>query len=391
MNCTPCLLTTGITPLPEAVSRAMQRPMIDGHGIEARALIQDIHQGLAEILETSADVFLLPGTGSGGLEASLVNHLSPGDLVLACTHGFFSEMYGGMAQKLGAQVETLAGKWGSGVEWSALEKRLRQDHEHKIKAILITHHETSTGVLNDLAQLPIAKGSHPALVLVNALSSMGGVPVLPDSWGVDVTVMCSHKGLMCAPGLTFLAVSERATEHWKTAAMARAYWDLSSLAQWLPLGVTPFDPPLTLIYGMAEALGYLRNQAARRQVYERTAMNASLFRLCLAELPAKCLATPKDRAPNATVFQLKGDMRCQQLKETLSSEFGIAISGGMGVMARSTLRVNHQGWVFPRDMITLGTAVRLVLEATKPAQGLRSVNQARSTRPQKAGRIRRGA
>lgn len=375
MNGNLCLLTTGITPLPEAVSRAMQRPMIDGHGLDARALIQDVCQGLSDILETSADVFILPGTGSGGLEASLVNHLSPGDLVLACTQGFFSEMYGGMAQKLGAQVEILASKWGSGVDWAALEKRLRQDRANKIKAILLTHHETSTGILNDLAQLPAAKGQHPALVLINALSSAGGVPVLPDSWGGDVTVMCSHKGLMCAPGLTFLAVSERAKEHWKTACMARAYWDLSNLVHWLSSGIIPFDPPLTLLYGMAEALGYLRNKVARNEVYERTAMNASLFRLCLADLPAECLAAPEDRAPNATVFQLKGDMSCQELKDTLSSEFDIAISGGMGVMARSTLRVNHQGWVFPRDMITLGTTIRLVLEATHPAELMRRTNR----------------
>lgn len=375
MNGSVSLLTTGITPIPDTVSRAMQRPMVDGHGFDARALMEDVRKGLAEVLETSADIFLLPGTGSGGLEASLVNHLSPGELVLACTHGFFGELYAGMARKLGAKVEPLAFKWGCAVDWLALEKRLRQDRQHKIKAILLTHHETSTGVLNDLAQLPAAKGDHPALVLVNALSSMGGVPVLPDPWGVDVTVMCSHKGLMCPPGLTFLAVGERAKARWKTAGMARAYWDLSNLVYWRSLGVTPFDPPLTIIYGMAEALGYLRDKASRNQVYERTAMNASLFRLCIAELPADCLPAPKDRAPNATVFQLNGDMHCGELKDMLSSEFGIAISGGMGVMARSTLRVNHQGWVFPRDMITLGTALRLVFETAKATTSVRGGNR----------------
>lgn len=363
MTGTPSLLTTGITPLPEAVAMEMQRPMVDGHGADAREMITHVRGELANLLETSAEVYVFPGTGSGGLEASLVNHLSPGDLVLACTHGFFSELYAEMAGKLGASVEVLSSPWGTGIDWKALSARLKRDTRGQIKAILLTHHETSTGVLNDLSQLAAAKGQHGALVLVNALSSMGGVPVLPEQWNVDVTVMCSHKGLMCAPGLTFLAVNERAKRVWETARMPRAYWDLTNLAKWQARGVTPFDPPLTLIYGMTKALSYLGDKDSRGEVYERVVQNADLFRLCLADLPVECVAGLECRAPNATVFRLNNGICCEELRERLNSELGIVISGGMGKFAHSTLRVNHQGWIFPRDMIAAGTAIALLVEA----------------------------
>ncbi len=364
VNRKPRLLTTGITPLPKKVSAAMRRPMVDGHGAEAWALMESVRQGLADVLETKSEIFLLPGTGTGGLEAALVNHLSRGDHVLACTHGFFSGLFAAMAEKLGAAVETMVAEPGKGVDWAALERRLQDDRKGKIKAILLTHHETSTGVLNDLAQLAAAKGKHPALVLVNALSSAGGVPLLPDLWGLDVTVMCSHKGLMCAPGLAFLAIGQRAKERWKTAGMAKAYWDLSHLAHWLSRGITPFDPPLTLIYGMVEVMGYLRDKEARVQAYRRTASNAFLFRSYLPALRGKCVAAPKDRAPNATVFRLAGETHCEDIKKALLSDFNISISRGMGTLAESTLRVNHQGWVFPKDIMALGEAMTSLTKAT---------------------------
>lgn len=354
------LLTTGITPVPDWVSREMIRPMIDGHGKEARALGEQICAGVGQLLETESEVFLLPATGSGGLEASLVNHLSPGDTVLACVNGFFSALYADIATKLGAHVEIVEVEWGRPIDWDQVRQRLAADRKGDIKALLITHHETSTGVLNNLADLRDAKGDHPALVLLNALSSFGGSPVLPDEWGVDVTVTCSHKGLMCPPGIAFIACNARARQFQARSIMRKAYFDLGFHRAWLSKGVMPFDPPLSVMFGIAKVLEVLCVPGAIEQTHQRTEMNASVFRSCIAGLPLDIVAVQGYRAPQVSVLKVTGGCSADELKSTLAERFGFCVSGGMGQLAHIAIRVNHQGWVFPREMISLGSSVRMV-------------------------------
>ncbi|MHB9119840.1 MAG: pyridoxal-phosphate-dependent aminotransferase family protein [Burkholderiales bacterium] len=356
------LLTTGITPVPDWVAREMQRPMIDGHGLEAAGLVANVRKGMAAVMGTAGEVFLFPGTGTGGLEASIVNHLSPGDRVLACTNGFFSELYADIAEKLGADVQKLAFEWGKGIDWSRVADVLKQDRSQNIKAILLTHHETSTGVLTQLDGLREAKGSHPALAMLNALSSAGGTELQTDFWGVDVIVTCSHKGLMCPPGITFVSANERAKERQACAKMPKAYWDIGNQRHWLSRGVTPFDPPLSLLYGIDKVLECLQNRTEAQEIYRRVASNATLFRDCLDEMPVEIVADVHCRAPHCTVLRFPEYIVPVEVKGLLKSGFGILVSSGMGRLSSATLRVNHQGWVFPRDMFALLFALRAFFE-----------------------------
>ncbi len=360
-----CLLTTGITPVPDWVAREMQRPMVDGHGLEAAGLVANVRKGMAAVMGTTGEVFLFPGTGTGGLEASIVNHLSPGDRVLACTNGFFSELYADIAEKLGADVQRLPFEWGKCIDWSRVTDVLKQDRSQNIKAILLTHHETSTGVLTQLDGLRVAKGSHPALVMLNALSSAGGMELQTDLWGIDVIVTCSHKGLMCPPGITFVSASEHAKERQAAAKMPKAYWDIGNQRYWLSRGVTPFDPPLSLIYGIDKVLECLQNRMEAKEIYQRVSSNAALFRDCLDEMPIEIVADVQCRAPHCTVLRFPNHIVPAEVKELLKSGFGILVSSGMGGLSSATLRVNHQGWVFPRDMFALLFALRAFFEVAQ--------------------------
>ncbi|HYN14398.1 MAG TPA: aminotransferase class V-fold PLP-dependent enzyme, partial [Terriglobales bacterium] len=255
----------GPTNVPDRVLRAIDRPTIDHRGPEFAQLGKDVLAGCRSIFETSGPVIIFPSSGTGAWEAAIVNTLSPGDKVLMYETGQFATLWQGMAKKLGLDVEFVPGDWRHGVDPAQVEARLAADGDHAIKAVMVVHNETSTGVTNRIPEIrkAIDNARHPALFLVDTVSSLGCMEYKHDAWGVDVTITGSQKGLMLPPGLGLNAVSERARAASKKNRMKRSYWDWEEMLKSNPAGFFPYTPATNLLYGLREAITMLHEEGLK--------------------------------------------------------------------------------------------------------------------------------
>src|SRR5438477_3010052 len=260
MSGRPFLQIPGPTLVPERVVRAMSQPVIDHRGPTFAALVQECLGGLREIFKApNGHIVLYPGSGTGAWEAAIVNTLSPGDRGLACVNGHFAAGFARTAQAYGIEVERLEVPYGEGAPVMRVEQRLAADTGHEIRAVLVVHNETSTGVTTDIGAVRAAldRARHPALLLVDAVSSLGSIDVRHDAWGVDVTLTGPQKGLMLPPGMAILAISERAVAASDKARCPRAFWDWRPVLERNRRGEFPYTPATTLLFGLEEALTML--------------------------------------------------------------------------------------------------------------------------------------
>ncbi|MEE2045952.1 aminotransferase class V-fold PLP-dependent enzyme, partial [Nocardiopsis tropica] len=249
----------GPSNVPDEVLRAMSAPTVDHRGPGFGALMSGLLRDLPPVFGTTGPVVVYPSSGTGAWEAALVNTLSPGDRVLCSETGHFSTLWSEMAGRLGLDAEVLPGDWRRGADPDRLAEVLAADTGHRVKAVCVVHNETSTGVVSRVPDVrrAIDAAGHPALLLVDTISSLGSVDYRHDEWGVDVTVSCSQKGLMLPPGLAFNAVGPKALEASRTARMARSYWDWAPMLEANARGFTPYTPATNLLYGLREALRIL--------------------------------------------------------------------------------------------------------------------------------------
>src|SRR5258708_10035865 len=252
----------GPTNVPERVLRAMARPTIDHRGPEFTQLTLEILEGLKQVFKTSGKIVIFPASWTGAWEAALVNTLSPGDRVLMFETGHFASQWRDMAKKLGLDVTYVTGDWRHGVDPDAVESRLREDRDHQIKGVMVVHNETSTGVTSRVAAVrkAMSAAGHPALLLVDTISSLASIAYRHDEWGVDVTVGGSQKGLMLPPGLSFNAVSEKALAAGKSTRFLKSYWDWQPMLDANKAGLFPYTPATNLLYGLGESLQMLREE-----------------------------------------------------------------------------------------------------------------------------------
>jgi alanine-glyoxylate transaminase / serine-glyoxylate transaminase / serine-pyruvate transaminase len=252
----------GPTNVPDRVLRAIDRPTMDHRGPEFAALAKDCLENVKAVFQTRNPVIIFPSSGTGGWEAALVNTLSPGDRVLAFETGQFAVLWSKMAQNLGLQVDFVPSDWRHGVDHTAAAAKLEGDRGHEIKAIMAVHNETSTGIASNIAALRRAMddAKHPALLMVDAVSSLAAIDYRHDEWGVDVTVCGSQKGLMLPPGLGFNAVSAKALEAARTSKFPKAYWRWDDMLALNANGFFPYTPATNLLYGLREALTMLREE-----------------------------------------------------------------------------------------------------------------------------------
>jgi alanine-glyoxylate transaminase/serine-glyoxylate transaminase/serine-pyruvate transaminase len=252
----------GPTNVPDRVLRAMDRPTIDHRGPDFNRLARAVLDGLKPIFGTHHPVFIYPASGTGAWEAALVNTLSSGDLVLMCETGHFASLWRGLAEKLGLRTEFLPGDWRHGADPAAIEARLAEDTKREIRAVCVVHNETSTGVVTRVPEVRAAidRAGHPALLMVDTISSLGSLPYRHDDWGVDVTVAGSQKGLMLPPGLSFNAVSQKALVASRTATLPRAYWSWDAMLEPNRAGWFPYTPATNLLYGLHEAIVMLMDE-----------------------------------------------------------------------------------------------------------------------------------
>ena len=345
----------GPTNVPDRVLRAIERPTIDHRGPEFARLAERVLSGLREVFRTRGNVLIFPSSGTGAWEAALVNTLSPGDPVLMCETGHFSTLWTEMARRLGLEVEVLEGDWRTGADPARIEARLAEDRARAIKAVAVVHNETSTGVTSRIGAVRAAidAAGHPALLLVDTISSLASIDYRHDEWGVDVTIAGSQKGLMLPPGLGFNAVSDKALAASRTAAMARSYWDWESMLGANRTGYFPYTPATNLLFGLAEAIDMLLEEGLE-SVFRRHDRHAEATRRAVRAwgLEVWC-RRPEEYSSSLTAVRMPEEHSADALRKTILETFDMSLGNGLGRLADSVFRIGHLGDF--NDLMLAGT------------------------------------
>ncbi|MEU6641527.1 aminotransferase class V-fold PLP-dependent enzyme [Saccharomonospora sp. NPDC046836] len=354
----------GPTNVPEQVLRAMSAPTIDHRGPEFARLTLDILDAIKPVFGTAGPVVSYPSSGTGAWEAALVNTLSSGDRVLAFETGHFATLWRELAERLGLTVDFVPGDWRHGADPATLAERLAADREHVIKAVCVVHNETSTGVTSRIADIRRAMddAGHPALLLVDTISSLGSIDYRHDEWGVDVTIACSQKGLMLPPGLGFNALSGKALQAVETASLPRSYWDWRPILEANRRGFFPSTPATNLLYGLREALHMLADEGLA-DVFVRHLRHAEATRAAVRAwgLDVLCLDEREHSAALTAVVVPEGH-DADKVREVILDRFNMSLGAGLGRLAGTVFRIGHLGHF--NDVSLAGTlaGVQLGLE-----------------------------
>lgn len=336
----------GPTNVPDRVLRAIDRPTIDHRGPEFQRLGFEVLSGMKQVFKTQGAVVIFPASGTGAWEAALVNTLSPGDKVLMFETGQFATLWFNMANKLGLVPEFIKGDWRHGADPAAIEARLAGDRKHEIKAVCVVHNETSTGVTTRVGEVrkAIDRARHPALFMVDTISSLASIDYRHDEWGVDVTVAGSQKGLMLPPGLSFNAVSEKALATSKSARLPRSYWSWDEMLASNKNGFFPYTPATNLLYGLREALKMLVEEEGLSNVFKRHDRHAEATRRAVRAwgLEILCLNPAEYSSALTAVLMPEGHSEVEFRKVVLD-HFNMSLGSGLGKIANKVFRIGHLG------------------------------------------------
>jgi alanine-glyoxylate transaminase/serine-glyoxylate transaminase/serine-pyruvate transaminase len=345
----------GPTSVPDRVLRAIDMPTMDHRGPAFGALGLEVLDGLKHVFQTRQPVVIYPASGTGAWEAALVNTLSPGDQVLMFETGHFAALWQKMAVKLGLAPEFIATDWRRGADPAAVEARLREDKAHAIKAVCVVHNETSTGVTSRIAAIrkAIDAAQHPALLMVDTISSLASIDYRHDEWGVDVTVAGSQKGLMLPPGLSFNAVSEKAREAARSAKLPKSYWGWDEMIANNKTGYFPYTPATNLLYGLREALRMLREEGLAN-VFARHDRHAEATRRAARAWGLEILcAVPEEYSSSLTALLTPAGHDADKLRKTILEAFDMSLGTGLGKLAGKVFRIGHLGDF--NDLTLVGT------------------------------------
>ena len=343
------LLLPGPTEVPERVARAGSRPMINHRSPAFSELYESIQRGLKPIFGTEEPIYLLPSSGTGALEAAVVNLFSPGDRILVGVMGAFGKRFADISEAYGLQVDRLEVEWGKLLEADSLAAKLAEAGPGTYKGVLVTHNETSTGVLLRLAEIGRVVREYGALLVVDAVSGLGGAEIRMDEWGVDAVVTASQKALMTPPGLGFIAVSRRAWEAVEQARLPRYYWDLRQYAKFAEKNQTPATPPVSLMYALAEALDMIGEEGLPN-VYRRHWLMTRMVRAGMRALGFEMLAEDRYCSPTVTAIRVPEDLEASRLTATLRDRYGVTVAAGQGHLKGKIFRVGHMGSIHPGDL-----------------------------------------
>jgi len=355
----------GPTPCPDEVLQAMTKQMINHRGPEFGQIVNDVTDGLKQVFQTKNDVFLLTGSGTGGLEAAVVNTLSPGDKVLSVAVGVFGERFAAIAQQFGAEVVPLNFEWGKAADTDAVRRALEANPE--VKAVLVTHNETSTGVTNDLGQISAVAKQFDKLLLVDAISSLSSIDLPVDEWHCDVVVTGSQKGWMVPPGLAMVSVSEDAWRAHAGAKMPRFYWDFTRAKSSLEKGQTPWTPGMTAIFALATALKMMLAEGLPG-IFARHAKIAKMARDGVKSLGLPLFADEKYASNTVTAVAGANGLDIKKMAQIMREEHQIILGGGQQSLGGKIFRIGHMGWVTESDIELVISTLRTVL----PQAGFRS-------------------
>ena len=335
----------GPSPVPERVMRAMDRQVIDHRGPTFQTLGQEVLEGCQKIFKTSNPVIIYPSSGTGAWEAAIVNTLSPGDKVLMVETGHFATLWQQMAARWGIEVDFIPGDWRRGAEPEAIEAKLAEDRTHSIKAVMVVHNETSTGATSRIAAIrkAIDNANHPALFLVDTISSLGSADFRHDEWGVDVTVSCSQKGLMLPPGLGFNAISDKALAASKTNKMPRSYWDWQEMLKPNASYFFPYTPATTLLYGLNESIAMLLEEGLD-EVFIRHLRLAAATRAAVNAWGLEVLCQePSEFSPVLTAVLMPAGHDADRFRKITLEKCNVSLGTGLAKLAGKVFRIGHLG------------------------------------------------
>jgi alanine-glyoxylate transaminase/serine-glyoxylate transaminase/serine-pyruvate transaminase len=346
----------GPTNVPDRVLRAIDNATVDHRGPEFQAMSKEVLAGLRAVFKTKSPVVIFPASGTGAWEAALVNSLSPGDRVLMVETGHFATLWHAMATRLGVVPEFIKGDWRHGADPAAIEARLKEDRQHELKAVCVVHNETSTGVVSRIGEVrrAIDRAKHPALLMVDTISSLASIDYRHDEWGVDVTVAGSQKGLMLPPGLSFNAVSDKALAASKSARLPRSYWNWEEMLAANKDGWFPYTPATNLLYGLRVALRMLVEEEGLDNVFKRHDRHAEAARRAVRAWGLEILcADPAEYSSSLTAVMMPEGHSEIAFRQVVLERFNLSLGSGLTRLRDKVFRIGHLGDF--NDLMLLGT------------------------------------
>jgi alanine-glyoxylate transaminase / serine-glyoxylate transaminase / serine-pyruvate transaminase len=355
----------GPSPVPDRVLRAMDMPVIDHRSAQFADLGRAVLEGSQQIFQTSGPVVIFPSSGTGAWEAAIVNTLSPGDKVLMVETGHFATLWRQMAGRFGIEVDFLAGDWRRGANPAQIEARLADDTARAIKAVMVVHNETSTGATSRIADIRAAidRAAHPALLMVDTISSLGSIDYRHDEWKVDVSVSCSQKGFMLPPGLGFNAISEKARAAAKTNRMPRSYFDWEEMLKPNAKGFFPYTPATNLLYGLREAITMLLEEGLDK-VFSRHQRLAAATRTAVNHWGLEVLCQePREYSPVLTAVLMPPGHDADQFRQVVLDNYNMSLGAGLSKVAGKVFRIGHLGECNELTLLGALTGVEMGLSA----------------------------
>lgn len=352
----------GPTNIPDRILRSLSKPLINHRGPEFEKLVTECIDGVKRVLRTNNDVLMFPSSGSGALESVVVNLFSKGDMIVASSIGVFSERFAAIAENFGLNVIRISKEWREPVRPEDVRSVLAEDREHKIKAVCVPQNETTTGVVSDIEGISkvIKELGHPALLIVDGVSSAACIPLETDLWGVDVVVSASQKGFMLPPGMGFVILSSRAWKHVETSTLPKWYWDYKAVREKLKTCQFPYTPATTLLYGLRESLDILFEEGIEN-VWKRHALNAQAVRNAVKALGLTLLSSDEDASDTVTAINMPENIKYKDLSELLRTKYGVVIGGGLGKLQGKIFRIGHMGSLHTADVYAVMGTVEMAL------------------------------
>ncbi len=356
------LMIPGPTPVPESVLKAMGRHPIGHRSGEFQAVVQRTTEQLKWLHQTQSDVLVITGSGTAAMEAGIINTLSRGDRVLCGDNGKFGERWVKVARAYGLEVEVIKAEWGQPLDTEAFRLALEADSSKAIKAVILTHSETSTGVINDLETIARHVKAHgTALTIADCVTSLGATDVPMDAWGVDVVASGSQKGYMLPPGLSFVAVSERAWQAYERSDLPKFYLDLGPYRKTAAKNSNPFTPAVNLYFGLEAALEMMQKEGLDA-IFARHARHRSAAQAGMKAIGLPLFAAEGHGSPAITAVAPDG-IDAEQLRKAVKDRFDILLAGGQDHLKGKVFRIGHLGYVCDRDVLTAISAIEATLQS----------------------------
>ncbi|MDM9584573.1 MULTISPECIES: alanine--glyoxylate aminotransferase family protein [unclassified Nostoc] len=360
MNDKLMLMIPGPTPVPEAALLALAKHPIGHRTSEFSNILAEVTENLKWLHQTQSDVLMLNVSGTGAVEAGIINFLSPGDRILVGSNGKFGERWVEVGQAYGLNVEEVKVEWGKPLDPAVFAEKLQADTQKQIKAVIITHSETSTGVLNDLETINRHVKEHgEALIIVDAVTSLGAFNLPVDAWGLDIVASGSQKGYMIPPGLGFVSVSAKAWEAYKTAKLPKYYLDLGKYRKATAKNTTPFTPPVNLIVALHTTLRMMKEEGLE-SIFARHERLKNATRAAIQGLNLPLFAADSSASPAITAVAPQG-IEPDKIRSLMKKRFDIALAGGQDHLSNKIFRIGHLGFVSDRDILSCIASLEVIL------------------------------